>query len=228
MRPVEARQRLHRLDARQNLVDVHGVQQRLVVAGLELVGADQEAVRVLLDPVGDQVGREAVEGRLGDLRAVVFVLAGEGDDGLVGALALFEVLPDGVVVRDGALDAARHDHGPRLPADPPQVVHLLVEVVDHDLRLQTDGVVVVLHVAAQLLPGPLGVELRVSLDRLDQAVVAVHRRVVLQHVDDEPLLDGLLHRVGRGRGRAWCSRPRRRASPNISRVLFLGVAVKAK
>ena len=40
MRPVEARQRLHRLHAGQGLVDIHRVQQRLVVAGLELVGAD--------------------------------------------------------------------------------------------------------------------------------------------------------------------------------------------
>ena len=48
VRAVEPRERLHRLDAGQRLVHVHRVQQRLVVAGLELVGADQEAVRVLL------------------------------------------------------------------------------------------------------------------------------------------------------------------------------------
>jgi RNase P/RNase MRP subunit POP5 len=53
VRAVEPRERLHRLDAGQGLVHVHRVQQRLVVAGLELVGADQEAVRVLLDAVGD-------------------------------------------------------------------------------------------------------------------------------------------------------------------------------
>ena len=53
VRAVEPRERLHRLDAREQLVHVHRVQQRLVVAGLELVGADQEAVRVLLDLVGD-------------------------------------------------------------------------------------------------------------------------------------------------------------------------------
>ena len=53
VRAVQARERLHRLDAGQRLVHVHRVQQRLVVAGLELVGADQEAVRVLLNLVGD-------------------------------------------------------------------------------------------------------------------------------------------------------------------------------
>ena len=86
--------------------------------------------------------------------------------------------------------------GPRLPADLLQAGHLLVEVVHHDLGLEADGLVVVLDVAPQLLPGPLGVELRVALHRLDQLVVAVHRRVVRQHVDDEALLDRLLHGVG--------------------------------
>ena len=51
VRPVQARQGLDRLDARKRLVHVHRVQQRLVVAGLELVGHDQEPVRVLHDPV---------------------------------------------------------------------------------------------------------------------------------------------------------------------------------
>ena len=88
MRAVEPRERLHRLDARERLVHVHRVQQRLVVAGLELVGADQEAVRVFLDLVGDLAAREAVQRRLGHLRAAVLVLAREGDDGLVRALAL--------------------------------------------------------------------------------------------------------------------------------------------
>ena len=65
-----------------DLVHVHRVQQRLVVAGLELVGTDQEAVRVLLDLVRDLAGRKAVERRLGHLLAAVLVLAGEGHDRL--------------------------------------------------------------------------------------------------------------------------------------------------
>ena len=98
VRPVEARQRLHGPDARQRLVDVHRVQKWLIVACLELVGTDQEAVWLLLNPVRNEIGREAVERRLGDLRAVVLVLAGEGGDGPVGALALLQVAPDGVEV----------------------------------------------------------------------------------------------------------------------------------
>ncbi len=60
---------------------------------------------------------------------------------------------------------------------------------------EPDRVVVAFDVAPQLLPGLLRVELRVALDRLDQPVIAVHRRVALQHVEDESLLDCLLHRV---------------------------------
>ena len=57
VRAIEPRQGLHRLDAGKRLVHVHRVQQRLVVAGLEFVGADQEAVRVVLDLLGDVAAR---------------------------------------------------------------------------------------------------------------------------------------------------------------------------
>ena len=74
VRPIETRQRLDRLDTGQDLVHVHRVQQRLVVPGLELVGTNEEPKRVLLDFVGDPAGREAIEGRLTDLRIAIFVL----------------------------------------------------------------------------------------------------------------------------------------------------------
>ena len=113
-------------------------------------------------------------------------------------------------------------------ADLVQRQHLLVEVVDHDLGLEPDRVVVALDVAAQLLLRPLGVELRIVLDRLDQPVVAVDRRVVLEHVEDEALLDRLLHRVAVERPVLDLAAVLRTGSPKISSVLFLGVAVKAK
>ena len=123
------------------------------------------------------------------------MLAGEGDDGLIRTLALGEIRLEGVEILDGPLDAAGDHHRPRLAADLVQRHHLLVEMVHHDLGLEPDGVVVALDILAQLLLRPLGVELRVALDLLDQLVVAVHGRVALEHVEDEALLDGLLHRV---------------------------------
>jgi hypothetical protein len=107
------------------------------------------------------------------------VLAREGDDRLVRALALRQIRLEGVEVLDRPLDAAGDHHRPRLPADLAGGQHLLVEVVHHDLGLEPDRVLVALDVAAQLLLRLLGVELRVVLDLLDQLVVAVHRRVVL-------------------------------------------------
>ncbi len=132
---VQPRERLDGLDAGERLVHVHGVEQRLVVPGLEFVGTDQEAVGIFLDRVRDEVAREAVERRFGHLLPAELGLAGKGDDGLVGALPLLQVVAEGVEILDGTLDAAGHDHGPRLAADLLPGEHLLVEVIDHDFRL---------------------------------------------------------------------------------------------
>ena len=88
-----------------------------------------------------------------------------------------------------------HHHGPGLPADLPLADHLVVEMVHHDLGLERDGGLVVLYVSAQLALGAAAVELRVVLDGLDQLVVAVDLGVVGQYIQDETLLDGLLHGV---------------------------------
>ena len=119
MRPVEAREGLHRLDARKGFVHVHRVQQGLVVAGLELVRTDEEAVRSLANPLGDFVGGKAVQGGLVQLGPAELVLTGEGHDGLEGALAFLEVVPDGMKILDRAVDAVRDDHCPRLAPDLP-------------------------------------------------------------------------------------------------------------
>ena len=70
-----------------------------------------------------------------------------------------------------------------------------MEVIDHDLGLLSDRVVVRLHVVPQFLRRSLRIELGIILDGLHQPVVALDRRVIGQHVQDEPLLDCLLHRV---------------------------------
>jgi hypothetical protein len=61
VRTIQARKSLDCLNARQRLIDVHRVQQRLIVASLELVRADQEAIGVILDFVGDIGAGEAVK-----------------------------------------------------------------------------------------------------------------------------------------------------------------------
>jgi hypothetical protein len=73
--------------------------------------------------------------------------------------------------------------------------HLLVEMIHHDLRFELDGVFLAFDVAAQFLARPFFIELRVVLYFFNQAVKAFHRRVGAQHIEDETLLDRLLHRV---------------------------------
>ena len=87
-----------------------------------------------------------------------------------------------------------------LPAD--LVADLGAEVLDHHLRLLRDVVRVQRHEARELRGRLLLVDLRVVLDRLDQPVVRLVGRVVLEHVEDEALLDGLPHRVEVERDRA--------------------------
>ena len=123
------------------------------------------------------------------------MLAREGHNRLVWALALAQIVTDGVVVLDFPLDAAGHHHRSRLPADLAERQHLLVKVVHHDLGLQPDGVLVPLDVAAKFLPRLLGVELRVALHRLGKLVVTAHWRVVCEHIENKTLLDRLLHGV---------------------------------
>ena len=123
------------------------------------------------------------------------MLTGEGDDRLDAAVALAQVVADRVEVLEGSLDRARHDHRPGLTPDLARAQHLVVEVIDHDLRLDADGVIVALDVGAELARSLPRVEHRVFIDLADQLVVAGDGRVVGEDIDDEPLLDRLLHRV---------------------------------
>ena len=70
-----------------------------------------------------------------------------------------------------------------------------MEVVQHDLRLETDRVFVAFDKTPELPSGLLDVELRVLPHGLGELVVARHGRVVLHDIQDESFLDRLLHRV---------------------------------
>ena len=123
------------------------------------------------------------------------MLSREGHDCFVRALALRQVSVERIKVLDGPLDTAADHHRPSLPADLASGNHLLVEVVYHDLGFQPNCVIVALHVLAQFLLRPLGVELRIVFGLRNQLVIAGHRDVRLEHVKDEALLHRLLHCV---------------------------------
>lgn len=161
-------------------------------------------VRVLLDLLGDLAGRRAVERDLADLGSAKLGLAGEGHNGPVAALAFLQIIADGVKVLDGALNAVGDKHGLYLAADLVLSQDLLVEVIDHDLGLEANGMVVALDKASQLLLGFLRIELRVVCHRLGQLVMAVHRRVVGQHVQVVQHVFGYAPDVV-GRSGRWCA-----------------------
>ena len=66
----------------------------------------------------------------------------------MAALALGQVVADGVKVLERALDPVGDHHRSRIAADLVLGQHLFVEVVHHDLGPETDRVVVALDEAA--------------------------------------------------------------------------------
>jgi len=77
------------------------VEEGLVVAGLELLGDDQDAEGGLAEAGRRLALREAVHARLGELQAGVIDAPGEGDEGpRVGVALLREVGVDGLLVAD--------------------------------------------------------------------------------------------------------------------------------
>ena len=170
---------------------------------------------------------EAVDPGLGDgvvVDAGDRQLAGERDEHAAVVVAAGVPVGDELAVQaHGVVAGAGDDHRLRPAAQAaPDVV---VEVVHDDLRALAE--------ARGVQHGEPG-ELRGGLALVDLAVVGVGvgelpvrpvGDVVGQDVEDEPLLDGLAHRVHVERPQV----PRRRVRvPNSSRVLAFGVAVNAK
>lgn len=86
MRAVQARERLDGLDAGEPLVDVHPAEERLVEAGLELVGDEKYLVLAALErlpdvaPLQPWVQHGSVLGEGIETRLLVDHLTGERDD----------------------------------------------------------------------------------------------------------------------------------------------------
>src|ERR1041385_4690558 len=93
------------------------MQKRLIVAGLKLVGADQEPVRLLLESVGNVLGWEAVQGRFADRFSAVLVLTRECHNGSIWTFRLDKLVDVRMEICERPLDAGGHDHRPSLTAD---------------------------------------------------------------------------------------------------------------
>ncbi|MEM1332463.1 MAG: hypothetical protein AAGG08_03305 [Actinomycetota bacterium] len=78
--PVQPGEGLHGGEPGEGLVDVHGVEPRLIESGLVLLGDDEDLPVVGVE-LGGRLGvGEAVDLRLGPLLAVVLERPGEGDE----------------------------------------------------------------------------------------------------------------------------------------------------
>ena len=200
---VQAAQRLHGLDIAQLLVNHHGMEQRLVKAGLVFLGYHKDAALVVEHRLGlalrDAVAlRVAVHAAFGVLRPLrvggVLDCAGEGyHHGDVIVPLRLEVVVDGAVVAHRGQPGRGHHHHLPLAAD--GRAGLLAEGLHNELRLLLQVVGVEFLEAPRRLHRRGGRHLGVVGDALGQLVVVAVGGVVQKHVQDEAFLDGLPHGV---------------------------------
>ena len=199
VRAVQAGQRLHRVHPAELLVHIHRVEQWLVETGLKLVGDDQEAVVRFLElgrglTLADHPilsGRVHAGLRVG--RAAIVHRPGEGNERFPWMAFLSQVAVHGELGTYRMQARARHEHGLGLTAD--FSGDMRREVLHADGDLLVDGVGVQFDEGLEQILGLALVVARVVLDRFQQAPVRLVGRVACQHVENEPFLDRLAHRV---------------------------------
>ncbi len=198
---VQARQGLHGLDAPQSFVHIHATQQRLIEAGLEFVRHQQDLIFVALESFADvaafQIGVQcrAVLGETIRAGFLVVHLAGEGDHRTDLVAVFLDVFVDSQLPAHRLQTTADHHHRLGLPIE--QRSHILAEVFHHDFYFLRDVV------GVELDPAHDALERRAALDFLVVDFLAFVRQlenqlvgcVVLQHVEDEFLFDGLAHGI---------------------------------
>ncbi len=169
------------------------MQQRLVEAGLELECADQDAVLVASELFRRLCLGEVVHACFGVAHPAILNLAGKRHQRFKHQAALCQPSIESQFEAHGMQARARHDHGLGPPADATH--HTPGEVVQDDVQLGLDGVIVQLDERAQHGAGLLALIVRIVLHLLEQVPVAAVGSIVLQHVQDEMLLNSLAHAV---------------------------------
>ena len=123
------------------------------------------------------------------------MLTREGYDWPVRAAQLLEGVIDGIKVVYRSHYAAGHDHRSRLTPDLLQCNHLVKKVVDNDFGLLLNRSLIAFDISSQPLCRTPGIKFRIARNRLDEAIVTSNWCIRLQHIENEPLFDRLLHRV---------------------------------
>ena len=191
---VETRQRLHGGQAVQRLVDVHRIQLRLVEPGLVLLGHHQDLPLAAVELGGGLTVGEAVHRRLGLGATVQIQRARERHQHPdVGVALVVHVLAQRQHITGGVLPRRRHHH--RLGHAPDAMGDVLPEVLDDHLGLLGQRVLVQRHKLGDRRAGFARVEVGVVRRGVLDVPVGLVGDVAGQHVEDEPLLDRLTHRV---------------------------------
>ena len=77
-----------------------------------------------------------------------------------------------------------------MPAD-----YRIMEMVNHDFGLLTNGIIVGFDITAQLLLGFFGIKFRVVFDGFDEFVITVYRSIILENIKNKTFLNCLFHRI---------------------------------
>ena len=197
MGAVQPGEGLNGLNAGQSLVDVHRVQQGLIEARLVLLGNEQHLVLLGCEVLGQLLLPHAFVhlhlgvGRTGEL--VVLDDPRERHQRLDRIPLLLDVAVKALFVANCFEPRAGHDH--RLGTSADFVTRGRVEMLDHDFRLLCDIVWMQVHEPGKRTGGLLALHVRVVFTCLEKPVIRGVVRVVLQHVENEPLLDRLAHGI---------------------------------
>ena len=169
------------------------MKQFVVIARLELVSHDEEAVAVGVECLFYLRRGKLVELCLVVTLAAIFLRARKGNDCLVGTVALGQQPFDGKEVIDGTLYTIAYHHAPCLTAY--LVAHALVEVFHHDACLLLYRFGTALHPGTQFLGSLVLVKHGVGLRVLQYLVETVVGGVILRNVKDKSFLYRLFHAV---------------------------------
>jgi len=191
--PVEPREGLHRMQAFEAFIHIHGVQQGLIEAGLEFFGHNQNPVFIQLEGGGGLRFGDAVHAALGIFNPAIFDGAREGHQRPEGIAMLLQVGIYRLFVAHGVQPGTGDDHCFGVPPNAP--LHLPDKMLHNHFGFFANGVFVQIHKRHQQTGGFAAIIGGVILDLFEQAPVRFEGGVVLQHVEDEIFFNGLPHGV---------------------------------
>ena len=188
---IQSRQCLHCLYIKQLLVHIHGLKQRLVIAGLEFVRYDQNTVWVFSEFFLNLGTWKSVDLCLGISFTLITNFTGECNHRLILTLALLQFLLDGKVIFNRPLDLMSDNHCTSFALDlHPDVV---VEMLYNDTSLFLYRMRITFHIRAQDFIRSLFIKKRIITYSFYQVIVALIRCVIFQDIKNKLLLDCLLH-----------------------------------